>query len=96
MNYYTIIDPRPDVINLALKTIFKQLYLRLDVRDVRLYLINLLVNLIDLFVNLIDLSFDFINLGLESCLDIVKLSINFFNPLFNLYYPYSLGSIIII
>jgi hypothetical protein len=64
--------------------------------DLLVNLIDLLVNLINLLVNLIDLSFDFVNLGLESCLDIIKLGINSFYPLFNFYYLYSPGSIIII
>ena len=85
MNCHAVIDPRPDVINLTLKTIFKQLHLRLD-------FIDLLVDLIDLLVDLIDLSFDFRNLSL----DFVNLCINSFYSLFNLYYPYGLGSIIII
>jgi hypothetical protein len=110
LNCYAIIDPKPDIINLTLKTILKQLHLRLDfidllvnLIDLLINLINLLVNLIDLFVNLIDLLInlidllvDLVDLSLKGCLNIIKFSINSFNPLFNLYYSYSLGSIIII
>ena len=92
----------PNVVHLH----FQRHYLQLDVVDLSLdfrnlclnfidllvNLIDLLVNLIDLLINLIDLSFDFRNLSL----DFVDLCINSFYPLFDLYHPYSPGSIIII
>jgi hypothetical protein len=89
----------PNVVNLCSKTFIYRPHLCLDLIDLLVNLIDLLVNLIDLLVNLIDLLVNLINLSFNFrnlSLDFVDFYINSFYPLFDLYYPYSLGSIIIV